>query len=105
MSALAYVNHGRWVADCTRPYCSGAEALTPKQLAFHCSNCHQLDEITWPHNADEIFEVLAERPVPQTRNWYPLDHPLALKFKLPHGQSVEDLIWEEHEHETGDERY
>ena len=30
----AYVNHGRWVADCPRPYCGNALKLTPNQAVF-----------------------------------------------------------------------
>lgn len=100
MSVLAYVNHGRWVADCSRPGCAGAESLAPRQTGFHCSNCHQLDEVVWPADAADIWDVLQERPIPQTRNWYPAGHPLAVRFRLEHGQSVEDLRREHAENEV-----
>lgn len=99
MTVLAYVNHGRWVADCSRPACAGAESLSPRQAGFHCSNCQQLDDVTWPPNAADIWDVLQERPVPQTRNWFPDGHPLALRAGCPTGQSVEALRTEQREHE------
>jgi hypothetical protein len=46
----------------------------------------------------EITAVLALRPIPQTRNWYPRDHDIALRFRIPHGQSVDDLREENAEH-------
>ena len=90
-TARAYVNHGRWIADCTRPYCANAEKLSPRQGTYHCSNCQQLAEVEWPLNADEIWSVLAKRLVPQTRNWFPVGHELALRSGTPHGQTVADL--------------
>lgn len=96
--ARAYANHGRWISDCTRPYCANAEKLTPGQGTFHCSNCLQVAEIEWPPDADEIWAVLARRPVPQTRNWFPAGHDLALRSGTPHGQTVADLEDENREH-------
>jgi hypothetical protein len=98
--ARAYVNHGRWIADCTRPHCANAEALQPKQTAFHCSNCLQVAEVDWPSCAEEITAALALRPVPQTRNWFPAGHELALRSGCPHGQSVAELEAESREHEV-----
>jgi hypothetical protein len=109
MRALAYVYSGDWVADCTRPGCGGAEFLyalihptrppgpgnprSVRKAAFHCSSCAQLAEIEWPDEAlmQEIQEILAQRPIPHTRNWYPADHPGAVKFRIEHGQSAADL--------------
>lgn len=102
MSVLAYVNHGRWVADCSRKGCAGAEALRARETAFHCSNCHQLDNVEWPSDAQEIWDVLQDRHVPQTRNWFPLGHPLALRSGCEHGQSVEELRQEQRDNEEND---
>ena len=99
MTARAYYNHGRWVADCSRPYCGGAEDLTARQGGFVCSNCRQLDTVEWPADADEITAALERRPVPQTRNWFPAGHDLALRSGCPHGQSVADLLEEQREYE------
>ena len=82
-TARAYVNHGRWVADCEQPYCNGAESLEPRQALVHCSNCHWEGMVQWPPDADAIWEVLAVRPVPQTRNWFPSGHELALRSGCP----------------------
>lgn len=96
--ARAYVNHGRWIADCTRPYCANAEKLALGQPLFHCSNCQQIAEVEWPPDADGIWSVLAKRPVPQTRNWFPSGHDLALRSGTQHGQSVADLEDENREY-------
>jgi hypothetical protein len=97
--AYAYVNHGRWIADCTRRHCANAESLSPKQTMLHCSNCRLLAEVVWPPDPDAITDALAVRPVPQTRNWAPAGHRQALATRHPDGQTVADLIAETHEHE------
>ena len=95
--ADAYVNHGRWLADCTRLGCANAEALEPRQTVLHCSNCHQITGVSWPEDADEITRVLGVRPVPQTRNWAPANHRQAVDCRLADGQTVADLIVENNE--------
>jgi hypothetical protein len=104
----AFVYHGEWVADCTRPYCNSTEFLfepvtdkgprVRQREFFTCSNCGWETFIDWPSRMLQITEVLLRRPVPETRNWYPADHPTALKFGIPHGQSVQDLLAESLEH-------
>lgn len=108
--ARAYVYSGDWVADCPRPGCANVEHLYrpsrrggPRDLAlgyFHCSYCGMQADITWPDNRLDILAVLARRPLPDTRNWYPTDHPVAVKFRLPHGQSVRDLEDENTAHDV-----
>lgn len=108
--ARAYVYSGDWVADCPRPGCANVEHLYrpsrrggPRDLAlgyFHCSYCGMQADITWPDNRLDILAVLARRPLPDTRNWYPTDHPVAVKFRLPHGQSVRDLEDENAAHDV-----
>jgi hypothetical protein len=44
------------------------------------------------------MRILMLRPIPRNRNWYPQDHPVALKFNIPHGQSPADLLAENEEH-------
>lgn len=93
-TARARVNHGRWIADCPRRYCANAIRLQPRQAAFHCSGeggCQMVAPIEWPANADGIWSVLLERPVPSTRNWYPDGHVEAVRLGLPHGQSITAL--------------
>lgn len=95
--ARAYVNFGRWVADCpTR--CGSAIALTPRQTIYHCIECHSVSEVDWPPNADEIMAALEKRPAPRTRNWFPAAHELALRANSPHGQTVEELNDETFDH-------
>lgn len=118
MTARPYVYCGDWVACCTRPGCAGVEFLhtlrypnrppglsNPRDVrrpVFHCTYCEQRDVIDWP---DPFFMarvdmVLRLRPFPHNRNWYPQDHPTALAFRIPHGQSVEDLEQENREHDV-----
>ena len=65
--------------------------VKPGQAMYHCVECGHMCEVEWPPNADEIWEVLSERPAPKNRNWYPSGHPVALRANLPHGQSVQEL--------------
>ncbi|XTZ17041.1 hypothetical protein ACQSSU_06590 [Micromonospora echinospora] len=98
--AAAYVNHGRWIADCPRLHCGNAEKLTPRQTTLHCSNCLLLSEVAWPPDPDRIWAALEARPVPQTRNWAPAGHRQAIACGVPDGQTVADLITENREHEV-----
>ena len=108
--ARAYVYSGDWVADCPRG-CGGVEHLydrinprnpssprTVQRAEFHCSYCQMVAPIEWPPNMAEILMVLMLRPVPHNRNWYPKDHDVALRFRLPHGQTVDELREENREH-------
>lgn len=100
--ARARVNHGRWIADCPRPYCPNAMRLTPGQYTFHCAGeggCQMVAEVEWPSDPDGIWEALSARPVPSTRNWYPPGHDEAVKLGLAHGQTPEDLRAETRQHE------
>jgi hypothetical protein len=92
--ARAYVNHGRWVADCPAE-CGGAMSLDPRQGLFACGVCKQMNEVEWPDNPDEIFETLMRRPLARNRNWFPTGHFLALRGSMAHGQTVNELLEEE----------
>lgn len=105
--ARAWVYAGNWVADCPRA-CGNVELLyepvrkggplARKKTMFRCSYCGmETHAIEWPQDENGIMEVLGRRPIPHNRNWFPKDHPLALKSRCPHGQSVQDLIEENHE--------
>lgn len=109
--ALAYVYAGDWVADCPREGCGNVEHLfdrtnprvpssprTARKTTFHCTYCHLLADVVWSPDEAGIMAVLELRPIPHTRNWYPKEHPTALRFALEHGQSVEDLRAENVEH-------
>lgn len=96
-TAEAYVNHGRWVADCPMQ-CGGALKLDPRQGVFHCPECKTMHSVTWPTDPDEIMEALERRVVPRTRNWFPRDHYLAVRAHAPHGQTIKELDDETAEH-------
>jgi hypothetical protein len=108
--ARAYVYAGDWVADCPRPggQCGNVEFLyRPSRIGgprdvpvdfYACSHCGMQAPVAWPDDPHAILAVLSRRPVPDTRNWYPADHPVAIRFGLPHGQSVRDLEDESAEH-------
>lgn len=112
--ARAYVYAGDWVADCPRN-CGNVEHLytranprdanAPRVVpvpSFYCSYCKLGDAETvtveWPPNMADIMTVLMLRPIPHTRNWYPAEHDTALKYRLPHGQTIDDLRAENVEH-------
>lgn len=107
-AARAYVYNGMWVADCPAG-CGGVEQLfeakrkggprVVRRTLFHCSYCHHAtSNIDWPLDEAEIFAVLELRPIPHNRNWYPQDHPTAVRFGVEHGQSVQDLRDENEAH-------
>lgn len=116
MTARAYVYAGEWVADCPRPDCYSTEFLfnpvdhtkraslanprIVRKPMFSCSNCTLITPVWWPpaDQQAEITHVLAQRPVPSTRNWYPQDHPVAVAARIPHGQTPDDLRRENFEH-------
>lgn len=119
-AARAYVYNGEWVADCPRPGtepgkpgCSNVEFLHqasrmngPRDVErpfYLCSYCGMQAKILWPRRRVEILMALMVRPVPNNRNWYPQDHPVAVKFRLEHGQSVQDLLEENEAHGLSNE--
>lgn len=98
--AVAYIYNGEWVADCPAgcnnveflfmPSRPGGPKIVMKPM-FQCSYCGEEAVIAWPDQMHELMAVLVKRPMPSTRNWYPKDHDVAVRFKVPHGQTVEDL--------------
>ncbi len=100
----AYANHGRWIADCCREFCNNAWGLASNQVSFLCDpnqeGCGMEALVVWPPNVAEITEVLRRRPVKATRNWFPLNHELALRAGCPHGQTVQQLKDEQMEMES-----
>lgn len=79
MVAVAYVNHGRWVADCPLPGCDGAEFVSLRNPVFFCCECrNQVTahlpipvQLPSPELRAEVERCLVARPVPATRNWLP----------------------------------
>ena len=91
---VAYVNHGRWVAEC--PDCAGAQLVSETERRFWCLNCgNAAVNFAWrhvrmPQKRTAIEAELVIRPAARseraiTRNWLP-------------GETVEDLQRENVEH-------
>lgn len=96
--ARAYVNHGRWVAEC--PFCGAAERLWDGTLQrkkgvpfpfglvgglLHCGYTGSSCPVEYPDDARTITSVLSRRPDEKTRNWFL-------------NETVEDLLFENLEH-------
>lgn len=99
-NALAYVYSGAWVAECPA-LCGNVQAMSRDDAGlYHCGYCQEISGISWPAEQQTVLmmEVLERRPNPSNRNWYPQDHPVAVRFGIPHGQSVQDLLDENAEH-------
>lgn len=113
--ARAYVYGGDWVADCPVPGCNNVEHLfgrerprdpacprTVRLPALACSapGCHSVSLVEWPSDSfmEQVNAVLALRPDPATRNWYPKDHDVAVRFRVEHGQTVAQLREENEAH-------
>lgn len=109
--ARAYVNHGRWLADCPAG-CNSAMLLAPLQRAFVCGTfdpagqrfvggCGVTADVDWPADAVWIWDALLERPDPRNRHWFPAGHELAVRCGLPDGQTPAALRAETAEHMRG----
>ena len=82
----AYHNHGRWVADCSTPYCTEAHLVEPGDV-FTCGNCHtNHGAVAFPADKYLVDAALSRRIIPETRNWLP-------------GETVDDLRAENAAHE------
>ena len=73
----AYVNHGRWLADC--PQCGGSEIVRVDQpfrclgkvnAGFHgeTTECGCVMDVEWPDEKREIEAILIKRKL-ENRNW------------------------------------
>lgn len=81
-TVAAYVNHGRWVADCPTPGCGGALCLSRQASLFLCPQCWnaanggQWMAVTFPAAKQQIEALLLRRPAADdwtapARNWRP----------------------------------
>jgi hypothetical protein len=107
--ALAYLNHGRWVADCPEPGCTDARLVyevnpqtgipTGRRLTEDvCANGHPFEIVMPPAEFEaQVVAELANRPFDADRAWYPDGHMRAVLAGLPTGQSVADLARENDE--------
>lgn len=110
--AVAYLNHGRWVAHCPRPGCTNAEGFgridggpagglradsfeCRAEIApgLHMGGCGLRCAVDWPPEVAEIEALVMCRPSPVTRNWQPGEtlHDL-LKENLAHGLIPNDEL-------------
>lgn len=72
----AYVNHGRWVADC---HCNGAEVVAAGDQPMTCGSCGAVSPVVFPPERDEVERLLSARPLPN-QHWtlgQPIDHLIA----------------------------
>lgn len=66
---IAYVNDGRWIADC--PHCRAGMMLDPEWTRFPClgAGCYRLySDVLWPPNVRAIEEALYRRPM-RNQHW------------------------------------
>jgi hypothetical protein len=89
--AQVVIHQGMTIAHCPRQYCNNAEPIQPGQEGFYCTNCRYVAPLAWPSNYNAIIAELEQRPVPQTRNWYPTGHWKAVEWGIEDGQTVADL--------------
>ena len=76
-SLVAYLNHGRWVADCE---CRAGILVDRGGGLYGCRECRTFWLIEVPIDAAEIDRVVSMRPL-RNRNWLP-------------GETVGDLMVE-----------
>ena len=82
--ATAYVNQGRWVADCPQAGCGGAMALVRGAAGFLCGNClnvgaghrYRVLDLVALHRPYE--RAVAVRLLPEDANWRPGESVKAL---------------------------
>lgn len=73
----AYLNWGRWVADCDE--CGNAEEVAPGQLQFVCGRgkvppprgtCGHTEPIEWPDDPAAVEASVADSPL-KSQDWRP----------------------------------
>lgn len=95
MLGKVYINHGRIIVDC--PYgCNNAYRVKPGQKEAMCrtksgDGCLVSFPLEIHEDLQEIESELNKRRMSKNRNWFPDDHPRAVRHNLPRGQSVSDL--------------
>lgn len=69
----AYINGGRWVADC--PNDNGGIACLPGHDEATCLSCGHAYKVKWPaaKTMSAALTVLLAREKPENRNWRPGD--------------------------------
>lgn len=111
MQAVAYVNHGRWLADCPTG-CNAAMDTTVGETGYLCGvpyegriigGCGASAPLVWPEDPNAITAALSVRPT-ANRHWAPAGHRQTyvsytpdgrlIAEAYPNGQTVADLIAE-----------
>lgn len=82
-TVAAYLNHGRWLADCP---CNGAELVAP-DLPMVCGSCGAEHQVVFPTDRERIETILNKRPV-LNQNWLPDETVGELE-----AQNIERGIW------------
>lgn len=68
----AYVNDGRWIAECPTDGCSAALLVSPEDPRFLCPICWQgWYTVVFPAEREDIEAILVQRPGPLSRHWRP----------------------------------
>jgi hypothetical protein len=86
---IAYVNHGRWVADC--PFCASAMLCVPHDPYFWCVECGNYNNqdapmaVVFPANWPDIEQTLEMRRDARNQNWKP-------------PETVDELVQENNDH-------
>ena len=68
----AFVDHGRWVAQCE---CGGAESVDPDSPIFFCCSCGNRSttgrprEVVFPKEMERIETILLKRTDPRWKCW------------------------------------
>lgn len=70
MAAIAYLNWGRWVADCPTPGCTNAAGVAPGRTTVTCvgaegSHCGYTYPLVWPSDPKSDYAGLAGLPPAQ----------------------------------------
>jgi hypothetical protein len=81
--ATPYLNHGRWVANCS---CNGAE-LVSEDADMLCGSCGTITPLVWPGESAAVEEAVRLRPT-HNQNWVP-------------GEPVADLVADNIRHGIG----
>ena len=81
---VAYVNHGRWLADCP---CGAKMAVDREWAHGYCAGCGSKALVDWPtvDKMEKIERQLRRRPLPHA-NWLPGETIAELKAEnVEHG--------------------
>ena len=84
----AYVNDGRWVADCP---CGSGILLVPGWTLGTCFECGGIASIVWPSEKDivAIDDALGARTKRSTMNWTPVEAVDALTLETLVNEAAE----------------